>query len=501
MIVRSIRLRLTLWYVGILMIILSLFGGILYINVAGTLYGEIDALLAVQAEGVSDSIFMFWRAEWESSFPETPPERWSEMPGTTRSIQRLIDEENFPELVNLWAQEFDELEGSRSFRILSREGDFILASSSFKKMNLSIFENAVTEARQGKKVYQTFVLPKYRIRLITWPVVEDGRVLYIIEIAYPLRQTDASLRGLRLWIFWLIPLTLLAASFGGWFLATKALRPVGDIIAQARRISVKELHERIGVPKTGDELELLAVTFNNMLARLEQVFKRIRQFSAAASHELRTPLTIMKGELEVALRKPRPPEEYQRALNAQLEALNEMIDIVEQLLMLARSEESQKVLEQHPLDLKTVVNKICDAWQGLLKTKEIHLKILSGTPVWTQGEQRLLERLISNLLDNAAKHTPPHGTITVELSRKENYACLTVQDNGPGIPSGELSKIFEKFFSRHSKSDGTASTGLGLGLCRWIAEVHRGRIDVSSSPGKGALFTVLLPAAQPPFSI
>ncbi|HNV86632.1 MAG TPA: hypothetical protein PKL97_06675, partial [Candidatus Omnitrophota bacterium] len=263
MIVHSLRLRLTLWYIGILAIILSSFAGILYINVAGNLYREIDTLLAVQTENISDSIFMFWRTEWETAFPETPPERWSEMPGTTRSIQRLIDEGNFSELTTLWAQEFDELEGSRSFRILSRDGDFILASESFKKMGLSVMESAVTEARQGKKVYQTFFLPKskYRIRLITWPVVEDGRVLYIIEIASPLRQADASLKGLRLWMLWLIPLTLIAASSVGWFLATKALRPVGNMIAQARRISIKELNERISVPPTGDELELLAVTF------------------------------------------------------------------------------------------------------------------------------------------------------------------------------------------------------------------------------------------------
>ena len=239
-----------------------------------------------------------------------------------------------------------------------------------------------------------------------------------------------------------------------------------------------------------------------MLARLESAFKRLRQFSAAASHELRTPLTIIKGELEVALRKPRDPEEYRRVLATQLEAINEIISIVEQLLALAHSEEGERAVEWQKLNLGDLVRQVCHRWQKIIDDKKVHLKILQEKEVEVRGEKRLLERLVANLLDNAVKHTPGGGEVAFEIAEQNHSACLVVKDTGPGISREELPKIFDKFFSRAvlpgAQESASGGVGLGLGLCRWIVEAHQGQIEVTSVEGQGAKFTVKLPLGVSP---
>ncbi len=470
--IRSIRFTLTLWYVGILAIILCSFSGFVYLNVTANLEQDINHVLASQAEGVADAIFAFWKARETTVRPS---------------------EKRLPSLVIRWANETGELETERPIRLIDRNGRPLEASGSFSKLELPITQVAMTQARGGRAVYETFSLLDHRVHLITYPVIEGRRVLYFVQVAASLRQADASLKRLRLWFLWLIPIVVLVTSAVGWFLASMALRPVGRIILKAQRIGAEHLHERIDLPRTGDELEQLAVTFNNMLTRLEQAFRRLRQFSAAASHELRTPLTIMKGELEVALRKPREAQEYQRVLRAHLEALNEMTHVVEELLTLARSETAKGAVEWRPVELGELARRVRDSFSTIAKEKKVAVEIPVDEPVWVRGERRLLERLIANLLDNALKHTLPQGSVTLKPMQHNHQAYLVVQDTGSGIPPEKLPTLFDQFFSERSTSDGAHSTGLGLGLCRWIAEAHQGRIEATSTFGQGATLTVVLP--------
>lgn len=472
--IRSIRWTLSLWYVGILAVTLYLFGWVLYGSVKSDLAKDTDDLLASQADGIADTIFAFLEAEG----------------GADQSRNVSVGKE-LQLLVNRWAHEAGELEKPRPLRLLDPEGQTLYVTKSFLQLTLPVTPTALQESQLTRTVYETFTLPDKRIRLITRPVVEGGRVLYLIQAASSLRQADASLRRLRLWLLGLIPLTLLITSAVGWFLATTALRPVDRMINQAKRIRAEHLHERIDVPRTGDELERLAVTFNDLLARLEETFRRMRQFSAAASHELRTPLTIMKGELEVALRRPRTGGEYLQVLRAHLEALNQMNHIVEQLLVLARSEEGERAVEWRPVELGALIHRVRETWRKIWEPKEIEVRMIADGSVWVRGEQHLLERLVSNLLDNAIRHSFQKGRITLSLDSLGNQVCLTVKDTGSGIASDDLPKIFDRFFSRASEE--TQSTGLGLGLCRWIAEAHQGRIEVSSAAGEGAAFRVFLP--------
>ncbi|MGH2349844.1 MAG: sensor histidine kinase, partial [bacterium] len=316
-----------------------------------------------------------------------------------------------------------------------------------------------------------------------------------IQTAGSLKHVDDSLAGLRLWLLWLTPLTLLGTSAIGWFLATTALRPVGRMTRQAQRIGAERLEDRLDVPKTGDELERLAATFNDLLARLEHAFRRMRQFSAAASHELRTPLTAMKGELEVVLRKPRRPEEYRSVLHTHLQLVDEMAHLVAELLMLARSDAVKGAVEFRPVEIGALIRQVSDLWCRSAEAKGIRITIATPKRVWVRGEPRLLERVVANLLDNAIRHTPAGGRITVRSERHGEQACLIVQDTGPGIPAGELPHIFDRFFKPPAATNGS-STGLGLGLCRWIVEAHAGRIDIISPPAQGATFTVWFPGSS-----
>ncbi len=475
--IRSIRFTLSLWYVGILALTLCLFGGVLYSSVKATLAKDVDDLLASRADGVADNLFVFLDARWKKA-------------SSARSLQQEVEEGHLPALVTRWAQGAGHMEALRPVRLIDRNGHLLYISLNFTAYGLPLQETTIQEAKHRNTVYETFNSPDQRVRMITRPVVEGTEILYFIQFAGSLRQMDASLVRLRFWLFWLIPSTLLVTSAVGWFLATLALRPVNQMISHAQRISGEHLDERIDVPRTGDELERLAVTFNDMLGRLERAFRHLRQFSAAASHELRTPLTIMKGELEVALRKLRTPEEYQEVLCTHLGALDEMSRIVEQLLAVARSEAGGGAVDWRPVELNALVKGVTEFWQAVADEKEIQVEIHENQPVWIRGEHRLLERLISNLFDNAMKHTPSKGKVTLGIDKENGHARLVVKDTGAGIPPEEIPKIFDRFFSRQSNS--AKSTGLGLGLCRWIAEAHQGTIRVDPQK-QGTAFVVLLP--------
>ena len=453
-----------------------------------------------QTARIADTLDAFWQAERTSAL-SAGPGNWLDAPADT--LRGEAERGRFSELVQRWAEQTEQLDDELPVQLLDRNGRPLVASVEFSNSEPLLSPATVQEALGGRTVYETARLPDRRIRAITRPVFEGDSVLYVVRAAAPLEPVDDSLARLRVVLLWLVPLTLLVASAIGWFLGNVAMRPLGRMITQAQRIGVGRLHERIEVPESGDELQRLAKTFNDMLGRLEEGLKRIRQFSAAASHELRTPLTIMQGELEVALRKPRTPEEYRGALRLQLEAAGEMTHTVEELLMLARSEASSRTIDWRPVELGELVDRVSDAWQPVAKAKGVRLDIPYRESLWVRAESRLLDRVIANLLDNAIRHTPAEGMVTVWAERHHREACLTVHDTGPGIPAEELPHIFDRFFKKRAAHDGSShgsspSTGLGLGLCRWIVEAHYGRIEVTSPPGRGAAITVWLPSCPPP---
>ncbi|HXV19340.1 MAG TPA: ATP-binding protein [Candidatus Omnitrophota bacterium] len=495
---RSVRVTLTLWYVGILTAILCILGSVFYSQVYFHLYQNVDQRLLTQADGIADTISAFWQAEWQirhKSMLFSEEER-SALP---KAMGREVMKGRFEPLIYRWATETKILETtSRPFRLILASGKIVVSHSLFNKILSALPVDALPNPQNATDtVYRSFRLPSQHVRTISRPVMEDNNLLYTVQTFVDLTQEDQALGDLRQWLLILIPAVVLVTSIVGWFLATLALRPVGNMTEKALKIGANRLNERVIVPKTGDELEHLAETFNGMLSRLERAFKRLRQFSAAASHELRTPLTIMKGELEVALRKPREADEYRRVLQTQLQAINEITSIVEQLLMLAHSEEGEEGVEWRRVDVGDLAREACQTWEKIAQNKNIRVHFTEKKPTSVRGERRLLSRIVSNLLDNAIRHTPQGGEVFCEVREEDAQAVLSVQDTGPGIPPDVLPGLFDRFFIRGSAAAQISSSGggvgLGLGLCRWIAEAHQGRIEGQSKPGRGALFIVRIP--------
>ena len=488
--IRSVRFSLTLWYAAILIVILSLFGGVLYTSVRANLVRDVDRLLVSEADGIGDTLTSFGKAELEAKNPGIVSQEKIEA-----IFLENVARGELPALAQRWAEVTDELDTIRPIRIVSTSGETLAFSPTFSNWVIPVTVRSPPSART--MLYETYrVADGHRVRLVTYPTIEKGRLLFFVQVATSLFQTDASLERLKSWLIWLVPSTALLASVIGWFLASLALRPVGRMVREARQMSESKLHQRIAVPKTGDELQKLGQTFNEMLDRFERGFKRLRQFSAAASHELRTPLTVMKGEIELVLRKSRTDEEYERVLRNQLRVVDDMARVVEQLLAVAHAEDGELAVQWEALELETLIRSVAQSFEPIARAKNISLQAVAEGSVQIQGERRLLERLIANLLENAVRHTPSGGRVTLEAVRREGRSCLIVRDTGKGILAEEMPKLFDKFFSPQKSSEGIPSTGIGLGLCRWIAEVHRGKIEVASPPGCGAEFTVSFPSVQ-----
>ncbi|HXM99592.1 MAG TPA: ATP-binding protein [Candidatus Dormibacteraeota bacterium] len=298
---------------------------------------------------------------------------------------------------------------------------------------------------------------------------------------------------------WIIPIGLLLASAGGYFLARKSLAPVAGMASQAGRIGAENLHERLNVQNPRDELGRLALSFNSLLDRLDQSFERQRRFMADASHELRTPVAILRGEAEVALSRPnRPPDEYRESLAVLREEAQRLTQIVDDLFTLARADAGQYPLTPRDFYLEELVADCLRTTRTLALAKHITISGDCSEELPICADEGLIRRMLLNLLDNAIKYTPPSGTVSVSCTQSKNEYCLSVSDSGLGIPEDLQDRIFERFFrvdearSRGENNNGMGA-GLGLSIARWIAEAHHGRLELTRSGPTGTTFTARLP--------
>jgi heavy metal sensor kinase len=293
-----------------------------------------------------------------------------------------------------------------------------------------------------------------------------------------------------------VPLVLLLASVGGYFLARKSLSPIASMDRQTQRITAERLSSRLDVKNPRDELGRFATTINDLLTRLETSFKEQQRFIADASHELRTPLAVLRGETEVALSKSRTIEEYEESLALIKDEAERLSRIVEDLFILARQPVDAPALSmKEPLSLNKVVKDCARAAQVLAMHKGVRLKTDADSPsIVLNGDDELLKRMMLNLLDNAVKYTPQGGEISVLLARQNGSAQIEVRDTGIGIHEADHERIFDRFYRvDKARSRALGGAGLGLSIARWIVELHGGKIEVDSVPGQGSNFIVELP--------
>ena len=336
-----------------------------------------------------------------------------------------------------------------------------------------------------------------------WYLIRSGIVYgeghgppFYVAIGVPLAQTTKILREFT-WVYiGIIPGALIFGSLLGWFMAGRALTPVGEVAQAAQRISGSNLSLRIPTRQAGDELDYLILTFNRMIERLEASFQQMKQFSADVSHELRTPITGIRGQLEVALFTAQTTDQYREAMFNALQDIDRLSQIVRALLLLSQAESGQLVLQKSRLDLCEVVHDQVDQFQ--IPAEEAGIQLTASLPVECAAlvDRVQIERMLTNLLSNAIKFTPRGGEVRVSVRPGPGQIEIVVEDTGRGIPTESLPYIFDRFYRvPGSGSAPTPEQGLGLGLSfvAWIVKAHRGKITVDSTPGHGTRFTIKLP--------
>jgi heavy metal sensor kinase len=304
----------------------------------------------------------------------------------------------------------------------------------------------------------------------------------------------ADLRMLREVIFIGLPLFLGLAGLSGYWLTKRQLRPLEAMAEQAQRISGSNLDARLETGPAAEELAMLAASFNELLARLDQSFETMRRFVADASHELRTPLAVIRGEADVALAQERGAGDYRESLAVILDESRRLSRLVEDLLNLARADAGRVTLDVKDFYFNDLLAECCRSIQARAAAKGITLECPAGSDVPFRGDEQLLRRLVANLLDNAVRYTPAGGRVTAEVAAQEAGVRLRIADTGVGIAAEARAHVFERFFradSARSRADG--GFGLGLAIVKWIAESHHGAVEVESEAAKGSTFTVTLP--------
>jgi heavy metal sensor kinase len=336
-------------------------------------------------------------------------------------------------------------------------------------------------------------LGKNGSRAATYRFRAGGRTFVTLAVA-SLDSVAADLWRLRRTVYLSLGLLLLIAGAGGLALATRSMAPLGWMAVQAREITGSSLHRRLEIGSAAEELSLLAASFNDLLARLDQSFETMRRFVADASHELRTPLAVIHGEADVALAKDRTASEYRDSLAVILDESRRLSRLVDDLLNLARADAGHVKLNTAELYLDDLVAECCRSIEPMAAARGLALECRCPEDVSFNGDEELLRRMILNLLDNAVRYTPSGGRIAVALEIENAGLLLSVSDTGAGIPPESAPHVFERFYrADKARSRHEGGFGLGLSIVKWIAEAHHGSAGMTSRSGAGSIFFVRLP--------
>jgi heavy metal sensor kinase len=462
---RSIRLTLTLWNALTLAVILVLFSILVYTTLSKHLYAEYDRELEHLAESLANpTLEPFW---------STPQSAFDQV------LEDFIGQKAAGRYVQITLPS-----GQPGARTLNM-GETVFPLDDSQR----------ARAGRGKTAFVTLGkgVDGLPLRVLIYPVISNDKLAGIIQLGVPLTDAMATLENLQLVFAIAIPLILIVIGFGSWMLTFKALKPVELLTQTARRISAENLSERIIIVNPDDEIGKLAATMNEMLARLEGSFSRMRRFCTDVSHELRTPLTIIRGEMEVGARWGRDLEECRTIMGSSLEEINRMTGIIEDLLEMSRIDDGQMILELREMDLAPLVGRVMK--HKKLQPSAARVIIDGGSePVPVRGDDRLLRMVFVALTDNALRYSPAEEMVTIRISKEGGRASVAVCDRGPGLAPEEAQRIFEPFYRiDEARNRSQGGVGLGLPLVRSIVEAHGGTVELVTAPGQGATFTVLLP--------
>lgn len=401
---------------------------------------------------------------------------------------------NLQELRDELLQEYRQKDEGKWLQIIDDEGNCLYFSS-----RDSVADPIPSFPLESGKPIPFHSRKKHSLRFYSSQVQAHGH-RYFVSTAMSASRSEEILRGFRIDLWLMVPAVLLSAMTAGYLLSRKALSPVASIVTEARRINDLNLSIRVPVIHTRDELAELSETLNQMLDRIETAFRSTRSLTANASHELRTPLSLIRTRVDIALCFPRSAEQYRATLeDVQLEMVR-MTSLVESLLSLARADAGTAQVELRPVAMTALVAQMVQEWFPTAERLALNLKLNEfASPIWVLGNEDLLQRLLRILLDNACRHTPSGGWITLRVEQSGELVTLAIEDSGIGIAEQDLPHIFERFYRAqkplHLQPSGS---GLGLSLAKWIADQHMASVAVTSNPGEGSCFRFIFPVFVSP---
>ena len=489
MLFTSIRFKIILWYMVLLSTALLVFSELAYHYYHSSIYKNLDNLLNSRAVGIVQSVDTYWETERQQAL---------EMGANIRDFGKA-ENVNFAKITRHWLETRsadDPQFMNVSIQIFDKQGQCLVSSLDIPNLlNLSV--ETLVGVRRGAHHYENIEgelahEKPVAFRALTMPVYENKKIAYIVRVAIPLQETNTGLHRLKVILFGLLPLIVVLTGVAGAILARISLAPLNHLIHSVRQMSFDNLKIRLNIPRSNDEIQILAEAFNAMISRLEKVFSSQQQFIQDVSHEIKTPLTVLRGTMETALKKVRSPQRYEAILKSSLEETQRINQIVESLVVLARFDNQEIAPQIRPVDLTGLLADILGEMQILAEIKNIHLEYSPNGKIDLPADASQIRTLFLNLIDNAIKYTQPDGKITVSLERRDADALVKVRDTGIGIAPEYVSLIFDRFY-RVDKSRGREGFGLGLSMVKSIIETHKGKIEVESVPGAGTTFFVFLP--------
>ncbi|EFH84046.1 HAMP domain-containing sensor histidine kinase [Ktedonobacter racemifer] len=480
----GIRAQVALWTSMVFVLLLLLFGTLFYMQLRATLNHNIDTSLLVRAQHITSGLNYKKKMEQQANGQSPIYEQWQEHKNKAIEMMRLQ-----PNLAV-------DMEGP--VRIIGPDNTEVYSSPTFQVLKLP---DAIEQNTSKGKAWIGTVSARdgQEVRLYSLPLIDHGSVYGLVQVGTSLAALDATLNNVIYELVLLGPLVLLLGGFGSYLLACKAFQPIGRLTSAARTIAVGDLTQRVPVPRAQDEVQRLALTFNEMLASLDAMFARQRRFTADAAHELRTPVAAIRSLAEVALSERSEPEMYMHVLQNITSESERLGELIRDLLVLARADEGQASFEHEPVRLDLLAQGAVATMEHLAQERAVHLSVQAREQVQVMGDEARLIQVVLNLVENALVYTNPGGNVTVETGIEQERAILRVRDTGIGIAHEHLPHVFERFYrTDKARSRAAGGTGLGLSIVEWIIHTHGGTIDVQSQPEQGSLFSISLPLARLP---
>jgi heavy metal sensor kinase len=457
---RSLAFRLTLWYAVVFVVSAAIVFALFYMSIRAMIYQRLDDELLKKSKEFA-------------------------------SIYALQGSRMLRRAAVLYAQSTGE--GRMFYRLFYPSGIVFSSSNMMYWKDVGIDRQAVgTVLGRRNHLFSSHGEPEFRnaARIIYYRI--DDTI--VLQMGYAMRAEGRLLQVFkRLFVLTMSGLLIVSAGIG-WFMARRALSGVATVTRTAQQISEVDLNARVPVQRRHNEVDLLADTFNQMLDRIQILVTGIRQMNDNIAHDLRSPITRIRGLAEVTLTSPQNMDDYQQMTASTIEECDRLLDMINTMLAISRTEREPAPDERHPVELGALMQDACELFQPLAEDNGVELACRIDADGVVMGDRAMLQRLVANLIDNAIKYTNDGGTVGLCLDRRgSNRLFLQVADTGIGIETEDLSRIFDRFFrGDHSRSQEGA--GLGLSLARAIARAHGGDIHVQSTAGTGSTFTVDFPA-------